>query len=439
MQFDHVGERDVSTVSSRQSGTPESCRPRVGFVTESFLEESGAMLEGGAERHLLHLASVAVAVGADVTVYQRGKPGVDRFVDGIRVVSLPTPLVRLGRTLGDRAVADGCTHLHFQYLERVPWSMHQVPMTATAHALYWDIPYDHRYYKWYPGQRLAAAYLPAWRYHQLSRSLLAVGRCRRVLATDTSLLRLVQSVRPALRHRVDVVKNFTDLLEDRTATHASAEADPALALLVESRRAGHTVVLVPRNLSFVRGGAWLCEVVERTTAMLPQGRACHFFLTGVPIDVYGRAATYRRLLEQHINAMSAEGRRRLHLLSGLPRASMAAAYQASDIVLIPTFANEGTSLAALEALGFGVPLVATAVGGLNDIVQDGVTGLLVTPEPTAIARGVAVLAEDAELRARLGDAGRQMVTAAFTYERWAVRAEGFARRAGWAADGETGT
>jgi glycosyltransferase involved in cell wall biosynthesis len=426
-------------MSSAPSLTAQSRRPRVGFVTESFLEEGGAMLEGGAERHLLRLASVASAVGADVTVYQRGRPGVDRFVDGIRVVSLPAPLTRLGRTLGARAVADGCTHLHFQNLPRVPWSVHQVPMTATALAVYWDIPYDHRYYKWYPGQRLAAVALPAWRYHELSRCLLAVGRCQRVLATDTSLLRLVQSFRPALRHRVDVVKDFTDLLGDTTASLASADADPAVAPLVESRRAGHTVILVPRNLSFVRGGAWLCEIVERTTAMLPVGRECHFFLTGVPIDVYGRAARYRRLLEDHMNAMSAEGRRRLHLLSGLPRASMAAAYRASDIVLIPTFANEGTSLAALEALGLGVPVVATTVGGLNDIIEDGTTGLLVTPEPSAIARGVTVLAEDAELRGRLGDAGRRMATAAFTLEHWAARAEAFARRAGWAADVETDT
>jgi glycosyltransferase involved in cell wall biosynthesis len=417
----------------RQRSSTE--HPRVGFITESFIDDSGALVEGGAERHLLHLASLAVSLGAEVTVYQRGDRYWQGTCDGIRVSAQLAPLLVLGRTLARRATADGCTHLHFQYLERVPWGLSGARVSATSHAVYWDIPYVDRYHQWYPGGRVSAVALPAWRLHQSSRCLLAVGRCERVLATDTSLLRLVQCHRPALRERVEVVMNFTDLVGGSGLEAASADGHPALQSMAELRRQGHVLVLVPRNLSFVRGGAWLCDIVERTTAILPSGAECHFFLTGVAVDVYGGARRYRQLLQRQIEAMSDAARRRLHLFGGLPRGSMLAAYVASDIVLIPTFAHEGSSLAALEAMGVGVPVVATNVGGLNDIVLDGITGLVAPPDPQALSVAVVRLARDPTLRARLGMESKRVAAAAFTQEKWQNRVESFARQVGWAADG----
>lgn len=415
---------------------PRPARPHVGFITESFLDDTGSQFEGGAERHLLNLVNVASRLGAAVTVYQRGRRRWQRTKDGIRVVAQPVPLSVFGRVLARKADSDGCTHLHFQNLERVPWGLSgQQQVTATSHAVYWDIPYVDRYREWYPGDLLGRVALPAWRMHQRNRCLLAVGRCTRVLATDTSFLRLVQSHRPALRQRVEVVMNFTDLADNPLEVSADPADDPTIRPLAEVRRQGHSVVLVPRNLSFVRGGAWLCDIVERTVALLPPDQECHFFLTGVAVDVYGDGDRYHRLFQDRLDAMSGEARRCIHLLGGLPRASMGDAYRVSDVVLIPTFAHEGTSLAALEAMGQGVPVVATNVGGLNDAIRDGVTGLLVPPDPQALASAVARLAGDRGLRARLGAEGRRVVAAAFTREHWWHRAEGFAVRAGWAADG----
>jgi len=81
--------------------------------------------------------------------------------------------------------------------------------------------------------------------------------------------------------------------------------------------------------------------------------------------------------------------------------------------------SEGLGSAALLAMAHGVPVVASRVGGLPEIVIDGVTGLLVDNEPAGIAAAVARLAEDRELAARLGAAGRQMVEERFTIERMA--------------------
>ena len=68
-------------------------------------------------------------------------------------------------------------------------------------------------------------------------------------------------------------------------------------------------------------------------------------------------------------------------------------------------------------MALGRPIVATAVGGIPEVIQDGVNGLLVPPEdPTALAEAVVRLLSDPELRARLGGAA-----AAAVEDRWNIR------------------
>jgi glycosyltransferase involved in cell wall biosynthesis len=69
--------------------------------------------------------------------------------------------------------------------------------------------------------------------------------------------------------------------------------------------------------------------------------------------------------------------------------------------------KEALGLAAIESLAAGVPLVATAVEGLREVVTDGATGLLVPPDsPSALAAGINSLLADRALAARLGAAGQ---------------------------------
>lgn len=70
--------------------------------------------------------------------------------------------------------------------------------------------------------------------------------------------------------------------------------------------------------------------------------------------------------------------------------------------------SEGLPMSVLEAMAAGLPVVASAVGGVPELVRDGETGALVPPrDPNALAAAIAGLAADADLRARLGDAARR--------------------------------
>lgn len=69
---------------------------------------------------------------------------------------------------------------------------------------------------------------------------------------------------------------------------------------------------------------------------------------------------------------------------------------------------EGTPLVAYECMANGTPLVATAVGGLPDIVQSGRTGLLVAPrDPAALAEAIISLLDDADRRRAMGQAAAE--------------------------------
>ncbi len=90
---------------------------------------------------------------------------------------------------------------------------------------------------------------------------------------------------------------------------------------------------------------------------------------------------------------------------------------ALDVYVSATLA-EGLGLGAIEAMAAGLPVVSTRAGGTPEVVQNGVTGLLVPPgDARGLTDAMFAVARDVHLRRRLGDAGRERALAEFTQER----------------------
>lgn len=95
---------------------------------------------------------------------------------------------------------------------------------------------------------------------------------------------------------------------------------------------------------------------------------------------------------------------------------------AADVVAHTSTAPEPFGRVLLEGLAVGRPVVASDAGGVLDILQDGVTGLLVPPgAPRALARALARLEADPGLRGRLAEAGQRHVREQFSAEQLAGR------------------
>jgi glycosyltransferase involved in cell wall biosynthesis len=87
-----------------------------------------------------------------------------------------------------------------------------------------------------------------------------------------------------------------------------------------------------------------------------------------------------------------------------------------DLFVLPSH-WEGMPVAILEAMAAGLPVVATAVGGTPEVVEDETTGLLPPPrDPVALAEAISRLLRDPERARRMGEAGRKRVETEFSMD-----------------------
>ena len=169
-------------------------------------------------------------------------------------------------------------------------------------------------------------------------------------------------------------------------------------------------------------------VPEPTPVVLYVGRmvrdmGLHTFLDAIP-----RVA--RRLPDAAFVAVGTSGdllpraqavarTQRLFVLPDVPFDQLPALYAAATVVVVPTLGDRAcSSLAAMEAMATGKPVVATSIGGIPELVRDGDTGILIPPDdPAALAEASLRVLSDGGLRERLAAGGRRTVEAEFDQRR----------------------
>lgn len=92
--------------------------------------------------------------------------------------------------------------------------------------------------------------------------------------------------------------------------------------------------------------------------------------------------------------------------------------QIIDLFVLPSSEREGFGLALVEAMAAGKPVVATRLGSIPEVVEEGITGLLVPPgDSRALACAIRAMLEDRERAREMGERGRQRVVARFDIQR----------------------
>jgi glycosyltransferase involved in cell wall biosynthesis len=140
------------------------------------------------------------------------------------------------------------------------------------------------------------------------------------------------------------------------------------------------------------------DVLLDAVASLPREAPLVLLLAGEP---WGgeRARIARRLADPRLAG------RVVARLAWLPEKEVPLWLAAADVAVLPYRSATGSAVAA-QALGAGLPVVATRVGGLVDVVEDGVSGLLVDPGDSAALAEALLRVGDPVLRARLSDGAR---------------------------------
>ena len=122
-------------------------------------------------------------------------------------------------------------------------------------------------------------------------------------------------------------------------------------------------------------------------------------------------------LREHLEKQVHEHHLEKHVLLPGFRTDVLGCIKAFDLFVMSSV-TEGLGTSLLDAMAAARPIVATTAGGIPEIVEDGVNGLLVPPrDAQALADAILRALEDGELRRRLGDAGLARVNERFTVER----------------------
>lgn len=161
-----------------------------------------------------------------------------------------------------------------------------------------------------------------------------------------------------------------------------------------AQRAGQDILFL--GLVGQRKGVFdLIPAFARIAGQFPEARLI--------IGGNGETAEAERLVAEH------GMQRRIELAGWVSGEAKSRLLNASGIYILPSY-NEGLPMSVLEAMAADLPVITTKVGGIPELVTDGIDGLLVDAgDRDALAAAMAQMLGDADLRARLADAGRRRV------------------------------
>ena len=239
-----------------------------------------------------------------------------------------------------------------------------------------------------------------------------------VVTVDTRLHNHVLRLVPERADTVFALMNFIDTSSFFPSGEGREEARSTWGV-----PEGRTVLFCPRRLVKKNGVVFPSLALA---AMSAEERSRFLLL-------HAGEGGEREAMEQVVREHGLE--EQVRLLGGQNRDAILQLYRLADIILVPSVRSENveeaTSLSALEAMACGRPLIAGAVGGLAEMVNDGENGLLVPDaDAEALAAAILRLAADPDLGARLAAAARDYVVEHHSHLRAAASyAEIYARAA----------
>ena len=214
--------------------------------------------------------------------------------------------------------------------------------------------------------------------------------CDRVLAPSEALVTDLAE-RPGIRvppSLVTVVHNGIDLDEMRRRSAAARLPE------IVAQRLPAPVVACVANMFAIKGQDWLIRAMPEIRAAVPEA-----------VLVLVGDGESRSSLEQLVRETGVSDR---VIFTGSIENPLAILEKA-DVMVLPSL-SEGLPIALLEAMAMGRAVVASNVGGVPEVVQDGDTGLLIPPaDPQALSTAIVRLLTDAPLRTSLGARARAHV------------------------------
>ncbi|HLZ45999.1 MAG TPA: glycosyltransferase family 4 protein [Gemmatimonadales bacterium] len=219
---------------------------------------------------------------------------------------------------------------------------------------------------------------------------------------------------------------------------ACRTADRVVAISTETAReirelSDVPVAVIPYTTPFATSGATrslrACDGTRTTVLFI--GRLVELkglsYLIEAAAALRGRIAT--RIIaigigpeRQRLEQLARDRQVQIDFRNKVPDAELHQAFLTADMLVLPSIIDargdtEGLGVALLDAMSYGLPAIASRVGGIPDIIEDGVSGLLVPPaNARALADAIERVARDPAYAQRLADAGRERLRTHFSWD-----------------------
>ncbi len=380
----------------------------------SPLDEPGSGDAGGMSIFVRGLASALAKKGLRTDIFTRRAgdvPLVTTICEGVRVISIeagpPEPVEKevqhayLGDFVSGVRGFTTAQRLRYDLVHSHYW---QSGLAAKRLSLQWDVPLVHSNHTLAKVKnRFLAPGDPPESDRRLRGEMEVIGASDVLAVSTDDEVEQLTRLYAAPRDRIKTVYPGVDHLAFRPVPRREAVraalglGDQATLLYV-----GRIQPLKGLDLA-IRSVEELSGAMERDVVLLVVGGAS------------GRAGE-NELRRLHELSSSLGVPQRVRFLGPRPHSSLPDLYSASDVVVVCSH-TESFGLAALEAHACGIPVVATAVGGLSHIVADGATGYLVhRRDPSTFAGHLKSLLTDDDLRRGFGRAALERSNA-FDWDR----------------------
>lgn len=379
-------------------GHPATCRRtamKVAMIYYQFLDAKGERrLIGGVETYLSYLSQLCLKEGVEPLLFQCADEQFKRTVDDISVFGVPTANLSIKQKR--QALYEAAIKHIDPVKDILIFGSHQCSVPTCnprcvliQHGVSWDLPTRYSTQRWFCRTGIGARLKKR---QSIRKVLHLLQNCQAWVCVDYNFVNWYRTIIvDDLPDKIWVIPNCAPI--------ASAEE-----VARHKKKVGDVSILFARRFTPYRGTRIMADAVER---LLLTHSNVKFTFAGEGPDEFWLRDRFKGEKRVRFSKFAPEETTAIHLVH--------------DIAVIPSVGSEGTSLSVAEAMGAGCAVVATAVGGITNMIIDQYNGLLTMPSSESLLRAISSLVTNPSLREDLGKRAYETARTAFCREFWNAR------------------